>query len=234
MSPAQRSIDPRFCGPPDSGNGGYVAGLLAKALGGSEVEVTLRAPPPLAVELELRTEGDDASLWDGETLIASAKRAAVMVEVPAPPSFGEAQAAEARFAGLRHHLFPGCFVCGPDRAAGEGLRIFAGPGAAGDAVSATWTPAADLADAEGGIALEYLWSALDCPGYFAVREAAGLALLGRIGAIIHRRPAIGEQLIVSGWPIDRDGRKHRVGTALHDERGGLVAAAQATWISLKG
>ena len=67
-----------------------------------------------------------------------------------------------------------------------------------------------------------------------MREAAGLALLGRIAAVIHRRPATGERLIVTGWPIGRDGRKHRVGTALHDEQGGLVAAAQATWISLKG
>ena len=37
-------IDRRFCGPPDSGNGGYVAGLLARELGGSDVPVTLRLP----------------------------------------------------------------------------------------------------------------------------------------------------------------------------------------------
>jgi hypothetical protein len=35
-------IDRRFRGPPDSGNGGFVAGLLSTALGGSGVEVTLR------------------------------------------------------------------------------------------------------------------------------------------------------------------------------------------------
>ena len=227
-------IDRRFRGPPDSGNGGYVAGVVAGALGGSEVEVTLRAPPPLGVELNLRSDGDEAALWHGETLVASAKRAAVAVEVPRPPSFDDAHNAEARFSGLKHHIFPGCFVCGPDRAAGEGLRIFPGSGGDGDAVSATWAPAAELADPEGRVASEYLWAALDCPGYFAVREAAGLALLGRIAAVVHRRPAVGERLIVTGWPNARDGRKHRVGTALHDEHGGLVAAAEATWISLKG
>lgn len=226
-------IDHRYRGPPDSGNGGYVAGVVARALGGSNVEVTLRAPPPLGVELDLKTDGDEARLLHGDTLIASARRMAVVVDVPPPPSFAEAQAVEAHFAGLKHHLFPGCFVCGPDRAAGDGLRIFAGRREAGGAVAATWTPAADLADAKGMVATEYLWAALDCPGYFAVREAAGLALLGRIGGVIHRRPAIGERLIVTGWPIDRDGRKHRVGTAVHDELGELVAAASATWVSLK-
>lgn len=226
-------IDHRFCGPPDSGNGGYVAGLLASALGGSDVEVTLRAPPPLDVDLDLRTDGDESQLLHGDALIASARRAAVAVGVPKPPCMTDAEAAEAGFAGLRHHLFPGCFVCGPDRAAGDGLRIFAGRIEPNGTVAATWTPAADLADADGRVAIEYLWAALDCPGYFAVREAAGLALLGRIAGVIHRRPAVGERLIVTGWLIDRDGRKHRVGTALHDAQGGLVAAASATWISLK-
>lgn len=227
-------IDRRFCGPPDSGNGGYVAGLLAKALGGSDVEVTLRAPPPLGVELDLTAQGDEAELLHGEALIGSARRTAVTVNVPPPPCIADAGAAEARFAGLRHHLFPGCFVCGPERTAGEGLRIFAGRIEPDGAVAATWAPAADLADGEAKVAIEYLWAALDCPGYFAVREAARLALLGRIGGVVHRRPAIGERLIVTGWPIDRDGRKHRVGTALHDTQGRLVAAANATWISLKG
>ena len=36
-----------------------------------------------------------------------------------------------------------------------------------------------------------------------------------------------------GWPIDSEGRKHRVGSALHDAEGNLVAAATATWITLK-
>ena len=226
-------IDHRFCGPPDSGNGGYVAGLLAKALGGSDIEVTLRAPPPLGVELALRSDGDGAELMDGGALVGSARRMPVEVDVPQPPSMADAEAAETRFAGLRHHLFPGCFVCGPDRSEGDGLRIFTGRIESGGAVAATWTPAPDLGDAEGRVTVEYLWSALDCPGYFAVREAAGLALLGRIAGVVHRRPATGERLIVTGWPIDRDGRKHRVGTALHDAQGELVAAAHATWISLK-
>ena len=43
-------IDRRYCGPPNSGNGGYVCGRLARhiSVGTPDgVEVTLRAPPPL-------------------------------------------------------------------------------------------------------------------------------------------------------------------------------------------
>jgi hypothetical protein len=43
-------IDPRYRGPEDSANGGYACGRIA-ALAGGEVEVTLRAPPPLGVAL---------------------------------------------------------------------------------------------------------------------------------------------------------------------------------------
>ena len=36
-------IAPRFCGPPGSGNGGYVCGLIAGRLDG-QGEITLRRP----------------------------------------------------------------------------------------------------------------------------------------------------------------------------------------------
>jgi len=40
------TIDRRFRGPSDSGNGGYVCGVVAALVGGP-AEVTLRSPPPL-------------------------------------------------------------------------------------------------------------------------------------------------------------------------------------------
>ena len=46
-------VERRFCGPAESGNGGYVSGLLAQRVGadagGSAAVVTLRMPPPLEV-----------------------------------------------------------------------------------------------------------------------------------------------------------------------------------------
>jgi hypothetical protein len=224
------TIDRRFRGPPDSGNGGYVAGLLARALGGSDCVVTLHLPPPLGQEMEIRATDDGVALFDDERLVASALPGKPDIDVPPPPSLEQAREADQRFVGLTRHNFPGCFVCGPDRSEGDGLRIFTGPMASGR-VAGSWTPDGNLADAKGMVRSEFLWAGLDCPGYFSVEQAAGLALLGRMTASVERTPAAGEPLIVTGWPIASDGRKHHVGTALHDARGNLVACARSTWIS---
>ena len=45
MSAREIVVDERFCGPPDSANGGYTCGLLAGVLTGP-AQVTLRSPPP--------------------------------------------------------------------------------------------------------------------------------------------------------------------------------------------
>ena len=67
-------IAPRFCGPPDSGNGGYVCGLIAGYLDGP-AEVTLRLPPPLETPLAVERDGHgSARVLDGQTLIAEATR----------------------------------------------------------------------------------------------------------------------------------------------------------------
>ena len=227
-------IDRRFRGPPDSGNGGYVAGMLAKALGGSGMEVTLRAPPPLDSGLRVVASADGAELFAGEGLVATARRAPSDIAVPLPPSLDRAREAERHFAGFDHHPFPGCFVCGPERAAGDGLRIFPGAIAGDDRVAGVWAPDASLTDGDGDrqVAIEHIWAALDCPGYFAVRERAGIAVLGRIAAEVMRRPLVGEAVVVTGWPIESEGRKHRVGTALHDGDGALCARAVATWVTI--
>ena len=224
-------IDHRFRGPPDSGNGGYVCGLVARALGGSDCEVTLHAPPPLDRDLQLEVSDDEARLLGGESLIASARRTALDLEVPLPPTLEQAEKAGKRFTGFTHHIFPACFVCGPDRAKGDGLRIFTG--AAHRQVAGTWTPDPSLFDEDGALRTEFVWAALDCPGYFSVEEQARPALLGRLAVRI-LDPRIGHgQLIVTGWPISNEGRKHSAGTALHDAKGRLLAIGRATWIRLQ-
>lgn len=224
-------IEQRFRGPPTSGNGGYVAGLIARHLGGSDCEVTLRKPPPLARDLQLRREGDALNLCDGEELIASAVAATVDIEPASAPSAEEALGAMERCAGFQQHYFPGCFVCGPERDEGDGLRIFPGP-VGGETVAAVWHPAPDLCDADGNVRSEFIWAALDCPGYFAVRSEAGAAVLGRIAVHIEAPVTAAAPLVVAGWRLGSSGRKHRVGTALYD-RGEAVAWGEATWISLR-
>ena len=226
-------IERRFRGPPESGNGGYVAGLVAAALGGSNCTVTLKSPPPIDRDLTLETDGSAATLLDDDSIVVTASREPVDIEVPPPPTLAEAQDAEPRFIGHSNHIFPGCFVCGPERNSGDGMRIF--PGQLHDSarrVAATWTPDESVADDRGFVRPEFIWAALDCPGYFAAETDAGMALLGRMSAVLHRKAKVGEPLIITGWPIDAEGRKHRVGTALHDAHGNLVAASTATWITL--
>src|SRR4051812_50117093 len=71
-------IDKRYCGPPNSGNGGYVCGRLARHIPGG-AEVTLRAPPPLDKRLDVVATDDDGiwDLRDGATVVASARPASV-------------------------------------------------------------------------------------------------------------------------------------------------------------
>ena len=121
-------IDKRYCGPPNSGNGGYVCGRLARHIRGG-AEVTLRAPPPLDKQLDIVAMDEGRfELHDGATVVATAQPANVELTRQEKVSFDEARAAELLTPVKPHeHLLPTCFVCGPARAQGDGLRIFAGP-----------------------------------------------------------------------------------------------------------
>lgn len=224
-------IDRRFRGPPDSGNGGYFAGIVARALGGSDVEVTLKRPAPLDRDLRVERSGEGAALYDGDDLLALAEPSSIALDVPGPPPLAEARSAEERF-DAAGHLYPGCFVCGPERGIGDGWRIFPGPIAEGR-VAASWLPPADVCSQSGHVLPEFVWAALDCPGYFAVQRGAGLALLGRMAVTIRAPMPCGQPVVVQGWSIGSDGRKHRSGTALHDAQGRLIAVADQLWISLR-
>ena len=205
--------------------------MLARELGGSNVEVTLKRPAPLDVDLRTEADGGKAELLHGEEVLAIAEQAELDFAVPEPPPVVEAHAAEARF-DQAAHIYPGCFVCGPARAPGDGWRIFPGPIASGR-VAASWIAAAEFADTDGIVKPEFVWAALDCPGYFAVQEPAGLALLGRMAVVIHAQVPAGQPLVIQAWDRGSNGRKHHAGTAIHAADGRLLAAAHQTWISLK-
>lgn len=229
-------IEPRYCGPPDSANGGYFAGVVAQSLPGP-VEVTLRLPPPLAHPMTLAARPDGIDVLDGDRLLAQVRssEAHLARDVRDPFSLARAErAAQSYIFADGEHPFPTCFVCGTERAPGDGLRIFPGP--VGDMVACPWTPHESLADADGAVRPEFLWSALDCPSFFGA-IAAGCAttdatVLGRITAQVWLRPAVGEPLVVQAWGESGQGRRSVAGSAVFTADGQLCAAARAVWIRL--
>lgn len=225
-------IDSRFKGPPESGNGGYVCGLTATTLR-VDVKVRLVAPPPLDTPLELAPQGEgEWELSSAAGPVARAYAGRIELDVPSPPQYVQAVWASQHYPGFREHAFPDCFVCGPHRRRGDGLRIFPGMLDSG-IVAAPWLPADNLDAGDGKVGVEYLWAALDCPGYFAVSGARRVMVLGEMQAHVDRRVHVGEACTVIGWKIAAEGRKHLAGTAVFDEDGELCARARATWVELK-
>jgi hypothetical protein len=225
------TIDRRYNGPPDSGNGGYVCGAFAVTTG-MDLRVRLRAPPPLDVALSVdRNDSGDWFLRYLENTIAIGTPAKLELPVPDPPKYTQAIWASQHYAGFREHVYPTCFVCGPHRRRGDGLRIFPGMLDTG-IVAAPWLPPDSLDGRDGKVAAEFIWAALDCPGYFAVSGGRGAMLLGEMQAHVDRLVHVGEPCTVIGWRIGSDGRKRFAGTALFDEDGELCARARATWIEI--
>ena len=225
-------IAARFCGPPQSGNGGYVCGRLDN-LTDYTSEVTLRQPPPLDKPLRVEREGDLLQLMDGGLLIASARPGSLEFSAPAPPEWEQVVQASRRFIGFKSHPFPGCFVCGPERATHDGLHIFAGRVGEEPLFASLWTPEAELANDNGVVKNEFLWAALDCPGAFAVSGGVmRKVVLGRMAARVEKDVMAGERCIVLAWPKGQDGRKFFSGTAIYNQNRELCAVGDAVWIEI--
>jgi hypothetical protein len=232
------TITARHNGPPGSANGGYTCGLLAQQVAAEAIEVTLRKPPPLERPLEVARDGEHVELREGERLIAEARPAELLLEVPEAVPAEELERAEA--GGHEHwtakHPFPTCFVCGPERSPGDGLRIFPLelPGHDGMFV-ARWWPDESLAAADGSVRPEYVWAALDCPTSAPVANfgAGPPMVLARMTARLGCSVRTGEQHSIVSWPLARDGRKREAAAALYDSDGRMLCASKALWIELR-
>lgn len=226
-------INHRFCGPPDSANGGYFSGVLASHLDvprRTGVCVRLQSPPPLDVTIGMERDGDAViATHDGVTL-GRAWPQSLDLEVPSAPEWSAVVRAVEAYQGFRHRIFPRCFVCGPDRPPGDGLRIFAGALETDALLAAPWIPDPGLAGDGGVVEAPLLWAALDCPGAFTFPDfAAGPVLLGQFCVRIDGFVSAGDQVTALAWPIATAGRKHRAGTALV-VNGEIIARAEAVWI----
>jgi len=228
------SIAKRYCGPPQSGNGGYSCGLLGKQIEGPS-KVRLHVPPPLDSDLTIEKNAGSWLLKQGEQLIGTAMAAQQDIVPPQPPSLEQARAARKNYRGFGEHSFPHCFVCGTGREQGDGLRLFTGNISGEDMVACDWEPTADLPDSNGQVKVEFIWSALDCPSYFALNipvDPDAVCLLGEMTASIDK-PVPGDQpLIVYAWKRSIEGRKHYSAAALCTAQGEVLARAEHLWIRL--
>ena len=225
----------RFNGPATSANGGYASGVAASLVDGP-AEVTLRSPPPLDTPLEVRRDGDDVAVMDGELVVATARPASFAPFEPVwRPTLAEAAAAGRGFAGLdpQLHPLPHCYICGPLRA--DGLHVHSGPLAAEPRVGAGLLVVPEDAphDDDGVLLPEIVWGALDCPSYAPAMWHEPVSLLGRMSAEILERPRVGDMLVTLGWELAREGRKRFTASALLDAEGRTVARARATWVQLR-
>lgn len=216
-------IDAAHNGPPGTGNGGWTAGLIGAWLESRPAEVTLRKPPPLETPLSVATtaEGLEVVSPEGKVIATARARGA---EIQAVPNVGveEAREASKRYPGHGFHHFPTCYVCGPRRP--DGLRIF--PGRVDEGRTAA------IFDVPAGVDEPMVWAALDCPGGWTVIESDYPWVLGRIAAIVDELPKPGDECVVMGEVISRQGRKAVVRTSLYAPLGGLLARAEATWIKI--
>jgi hypothetical protein len=243
-------IPDRYRGPPQSGNGGYVCGVLAGMLtdgrfdlaDGQAAQVTLRAPVPLDRSIAVRCSGDALTAHHGEALIAEAALATLQMEIPQPASYDEALAVRDRSPALKIGLHPWlkqqrkgfhpiCLCCGAELAPDQGLHVYAAEVAERNQVAAAWTCDPAFAGPDGYLPPEIICAALDCPGQFAwLAAGTRTGLLGRLTARVERRVRAAEPCVVIGWTMGNEGRKFFAGTALFDASGALCAYAKAVWI----
>ncbi len=224
------TVERRFQGPPESGNGGWVSGALAEhaaAPVGGAVTVRLASPPPLDRPLTVEDDGGGGvRLLDGDQLVASATPAPdLTAPLPQPVPLAVARAAETAYEGLSDHPFPTCFACGTGRDPGDALCLRPGPvGDGSGRYAASWVPRE--------VTVPIVWAALDCPGGWSAGIAGRPMVLGTMTARVRALPRVGEPHVVLAWPRGGEGRKFLSASALFTERGELLARAEATWIAV--
>ena len=230
MTTSSLTVPARFNGPPGSGNGGWCAGAIASrvaGVGGGAVEVRLRKPPPLDTAMEVgEQDGWTVATRAGEVVLQA--RPGAEPEPLAPVTVEAARAAAATYDGFADHPFGHCFSCGPERAEGDGLRIFPGRVGAGT-VAAPWTPHDDHAT---HATLEETWAAIDCAGAWAAGIGERAMVLGSMTAQVLGLPAAGVEHVVVGAVRSVEGRRHRTATTLRTADGDLIAAAEQVWFEI--
>ncbi len=250
LPPTTVSIDNVYNGPIHCGNGGYISGLLAAFIEG-DVEIRINAAFPVETPLQVKPNDEGISVYRDDKLLGSARSIQLDLAIPTPPSLTSAIAASQRFDFIHASDPRGCYVCSPLRSEENGLRVFCGPlnevvapepsidwptQVEKNLVATVWRPTDNLCNNDGGIDNIYVWSALDCPGAYAIKAAepdAGLQLLGTCSGSIKAPLKPNDDYIISSWKISHNrGRKRFMGVAIHNRAGELMACAEQIWFDM--
>jgi len=130
-------------------------------------------------------------------------------------------------------MFADCYVCSAGRRDGLGAHFGALPSHP-DMTGAVVIADATVPHHDGGIAIETAWAALDCPSYTPpLWTAERPSLLAQMTAEVLEPMPLGEPVVVVGWTLSRDGRKHGSATALLSADGRTLARSRALWIELR-
>ena len=216
-------------------NGGYVAGLLQNEIRrAAEVRLARPVPPQRELRLVRPDRVSVALIHDGE-LLAGAVAKPAHYAPPSPVAFDRALEAQPSYLAFVKTPAPDCFVCGPRRHVGLGLRIFSGALTPGR-VAAAWVPEASTV---GGTEVDarFVGAALDCPGAWAIASLGDSEhvpmLLGTLHLQIVAPVRSGLSYVVVGQADGGEGRKRFARTALYEDDGRLCASAQSVWLRMK-
>lgn len=118
----------------------------------------------------------------------------------------------------------------------DGLRIFVGPVPDRDVLAGLWTPPASVADASGHVWRSVVWSALDCPGLWALVSASSpesteRVVTGTLEIDVCTPVIAGEDHVVLAWREGESGRTYRAGAAVLDAGGRIRAVARQTCVT---
>jgi hypothetical protein len=140
-----------------------------------------------------------------------------------------------RFAWRGRHPFPTCYACGPERAAGDGLRQLLGPvDGRDDTFASPFVTPLELTDEDGLVTDLGLWASLDCPTGAAIlaRPIEAPSVLARL-AVERLGPVRGgEPHVAVARFLAEDGRKRHTMAALFDADGNALGVSRALWIAL--
>ncbi|MCP2315129.1 hypothetical protein APR12_000459 [Nocardia amikacinitolerans] len=229
------TIPEHIHGYPDVAFGGFVAGVLATRCPAPTARVDFRAKVPVGTPLALTsTAVNRTALTDAEgKVLAEIGSATLSLDIPPAPSWSEAEALTTSVLASGERPVTHCYGCGSACEPGRGLRLFPGVLPGRDLAAAAWVPDPALGAADGAVAIENVWSALDCPGGHAAFLLSGMrrgAVTAALTATLLRPIRAGEPHIAHAWPIAQDGRKYTVGVALSTAAGELCAVSEALWI----